>query len=583
MDLNTLLKNPMKFVKDINTLKEIVNVLDVENLQMESTMPSDKLKLLNDIMPNFQMTRENYANELDIMLGLSGTNKTRRDLENLTGKFIYLLSKHRWCLYLTDKLSYDTLKTFYMNLFGIDLDKVENKAAILSKSLSATGYGYGYAGYGYAGYGYPGYGYGYSSFSSSSTPVTPFVFSSNYTFDISNFQISDSKYDTLKKYINDNKLPHKITDSKKYLVISYDNNPDGSTLNFINGLEHYGYDYLIVGNKLKWDGWFGRMVEYRKILSMLDPDQIVIFSDARDVLINVEYNKFAVNLNSLYSRYKDTAKNKIVFSVEVGCCVGTMHQYEPKTVLNVSANTKLKTAPLLGKYDPDILEKWFIEFKSMFTNFNTKYYSNQLPSDYQWINLNFGIMGGKVNKLDSMFSLFNMQSGEDDQHLSSEFAIQNQSGVIIDYLSEVFSNTAWMHYTRSCTVDTEKDPHFKNDFEEHHLKNSTNYYRGNMTQFNKVNRIDTYKYNSSQKNYDFVIKNASGSDVTTTPAFIQSPGKDWNCYNKLVKDLPYSSKNSKTHIYTSSSTTELYKKKYLKYKEKYYELKKKLTLNNLEE
>ncbi len=217
MDLNTLLKNPMKFVKDINTLKETVNVLDVENLQMESTMPSDKLKLLNEIMPNFQMTRENYANELDVMLGLSGANKTRRDLENLTGKFIYLLSKHMWCLYLTDKLSYDTLKTFYMNLFGIDLDKVENKAAILSKSLSACGYGYsgyacygyagygypgyGYPGYGYPGYGYPGYGYGYGLFSQHKTIL-------NYTNpNLSKFDIKrwGGVFDKVKDVIDTNK------------------------------------------------------------------------------------------------------------------------------------------------------------------------------------------------------------------------------------------------------------------------------------------------------------------------------------------------------------------------------------------
>ncbi len=171
MDLNTLLKNPMKFVKDINTLKETVNVLDVENLQMESSMPSDKLKLLNQIIPTIEIKRENFANELDVMLGLSGANKTRRDLENLTGKFIYLLSKHMWCLYLTDKLPYESLKAFYMNLFGINLDekyfKIKERKFIESIDNlvyvfdigNSYNHGYGYPGYGYPGYGYPGYGY----------------------------------------------------------------------------------------------------------------------------------------------------------------------------------------------------------------------------------------------------------------------------------------------------------------------------------------------------------------------------------------------------------------------------------------
>ena len=131
MDLNNLLKNPMKFVKDINMLKETINILDNENLLIETSMESSRLRLLNDIMPTIKITHEKYADALSVMLGLTGTNKIKKELENMTGKFIYLLTKHMWCLYLTDKISYDKIKEFYLNLFGIDIEK--NSNSILGK------------------------------------------------------------------------------------------------------------------------------------------------------------------------------------------------------------------------------------------------------------------------------------------------------------------------------------------------------------------------------------------------------------------------------------------------------------------
>ena len=137
MDLNNLIKNPIKFVKDINKLKEIVNILDSENLIIETSMELEKLKILNESIPNLKFNLDKHVNELDVMLNLSGNNKTKRDVENLIGKFMYLLTKHLWCLYLTDKITYEKLNEFYLNLYGTNIDKIQNEENILN-SLSVS-------------------------------------------------------------------------------------------------------------------------------------------------------------------------------------------------------------------------------------------------------------------------------------------------------------------------------------------------------------------------------------------------------------------------------------------------------------
>lgn len=139
MDLTNLIKNPMKFIKDINKLKDIVNILDNENLLIETSMESSKLKILNESIPNLKFEPDKHVNELEIMLNLTGNNKTKRDVESLIGKFIFVLTKHLWCLYLTDKITYDKLNAFYLNLYGTNIDEIQNEENILNSSSVSPG------------------------------------------------------------------------------------------------------------------------------------------------------------------------------------------------------------------------------------------------------------------------------------------------------------------------------------------------------------------------------------------------------------------------------------------------------------
>ena len=111
-------------LRNINTLKEVINMLDKENLLIEISIQSNKLKKLNNIIHNFNFER--IENQQIYINDLFGNSKQKKDIDTLFSKFIHLLAKHLWCLYFTDKTTYDILKKFYLDLYKIDISTFSN-------------------------------------------------------------------------------------------------------------------------------------------------------------------------------------------------------------------------------------------------------------------------------------------------------------------------------------------------------------------------------------------------------------------------------------------------------------------------
>jgi FMN phosphatase YigB (HAD superfamily) len=124
MNINYLLENPIMILGNANTLKEVIKMLDKENLLIEISMQSNKLKKLNNIINNFNF--EKIANQEKLINDLYGNSKLKKDIDTLFNKFTYLLAKHLWCLYFTDKTTYDILKKFYLDLYKIDISTFSN-------------------------------------------------------------------------------------------------------------------------------------------------------------------------------------------------------------------------------------------------------------------------------------------------------------------------------------------------------------------------------------------------------------------------------------------------------------------------
>jgi hypothetical protein len=106
--------------------------------------------------------------------------------------------------------------------------------------------------------------------------------------------------------------------------------------------------------------------------------------------------------------------------------------------------------------------------------------------DYYY-SLNFGLQFGKAKDIIKLFELMNIQPGDDDQGLAYKVFYEYPDIIELDYKNNLFSNC----------VDLEKTD-------------------------------EIYKWNNNEW-----ISLKTGS----VPSFIQTPGKNWECYNKLLEKL----------------------------------------------
>ena len=95
------------------------------------------------------------------------------------------------------------------------------------------------------------------------------------------------------------------------LVITYDNNPTENTKTFLKSLEKNKWKYNLIGEGEKWEGWITRLIAYKKCLATIPDEQLVVLSDARDVLCLRGPKAFTKGFNSF--------NKDIVVSMELLC------------------------------------------------------------------------------------------------------------------------------------------------------------------------------------------------------------------------------------------------------------------------
>lgn len=95
------------------------------------------------------------------------------------------------------------------------------------------------------------------------------------------------------------------------IVLTYDNAPNENTRFFVTTLQQTKWTYKLVGEGEKWEGFPTRMKCYLRELSALKEDQVVVLSDARDVVAVRPPNEFIKGFLSCGGR--------IVVSMELFC------------------------------------------------------------------------------------------------------------------------------------------------------------------------------------------------------------------------------------------------------------------------
>ena len=430
-------------------------------------------------------------------------------------------------------------------------------------------------------------------------------------------------YDKLEKYVKkyDTNLIYNLNGLNPNipLVITYDNQSvrnekNESFVNFLKGLNHYKYNFIVCGINTKWDGWYGRYLTYLELLDNIPPTQLIFVTDSRDVLVNDSPTEFAKNYDKLRTIYNDDAKNKIIFGTEIGCCVNQMWHYSPGSVFfNISPNAmedeKNKFAnEVIGEKNKSIMGfkslyqsksitpsnliqietkynnsnynshstyslerannifpngkefpwehwiKWNNLFKKRFTEAKYKYQldnvsNNSLDDAYPIIKLNFGMLVGTCFNVLKMLRTFDLRAGEDDQHLASEFFYARPEMVILDYTQILLSNTGYKHSFRKCTAKTMNNTHYNVNFNDH-LNEHDEYVDMNVyTREDIPERGIMYGFDIQNLKYFFTY-----DKIISFPCFIQSPGKDWNCYNELLYRLPYCDDKMCSYYYNLEQT-----------------------------
>jgi hypothetical protein len=96
------------------------------------------------------------------------------------------------------------------------------------------------------------------------------------------------------------------------LVITYDNAPTENTKYFLQTLEKNKWNYKLIGEGEKWEGFTSKLKGYANYIKTLDPNQLIIVSDARDVVCLRGPKAFVKGFKSF--------NKEIVVSMEQTCC-----------------------------------------------------------------------------------------------------------------------------------------------------------------------------------------------------------------------------------------------------------------------
>ena len=223
--------------------------------------------------------------------------------------------------------------------------------------------------------------------------------------------------------------------NKNVLVIIYETNLNHPNLiKYVKTLKKFNYEYKII-NDTKWSGFGRKIIKINEFLHTLPQDKIVVISDARDVFVSKSSKRLTRMYNTL-------AKNKILISTELGCCEQAKSFYEPnqlrfingtsKSIISDNSMRKLKKIRSHATRE-STKDTWLKSFKEMIND-----------DSNGWYKPNAGLYMGRVKDIVKMYSLMNIRDNEDDQTILSEIILQNKDMFVLDYYSNIFSNSfAW--------------------------------------------------------------------------------------------------------------------------------------------
>lgn len=264
-------------------------------------------------------------------------------------------------------------------------------------------------------------------------------------------------------------------------------------VHLLSQLEAVKWPYMMIGGGTTWEGWCSKVPLITAELDKLNPDQLVIISDARDVLVNpVPGGK-----EDFGKRFKERFEkdgwdpSPLVVNAEGDCCVAAMNVAGgPGTFIDKKGNRKSRSCTSgYGKClhrGKDYDSKW----EEFFKNEAKKRGFAETKFPY----LNAGMLVGRAKSIKLVYEWIQATPEEDDQALLSEVFAVKPKWQKLDYEQALFGTNRWiMGADEGCLYDWEKNPDGTGQFK------------------NKI--------------------------TGETPHFIHTSGKFWDCYKKLEQKM----------------------------------------------
>ena len=195
---------------------------------------------------------------------------------------------------------------------------------------------------------------------------------------------------------------------------------------------------VVMGAGVSWTGFSAKWRAVEKFCKeVAKPNDVVIVTDARDVLCNRDHRGLVAAFNKVSLR-----GNRLVFGPEVGCCVDPMKEYGPGEIHNKKGK-KVRMAKNSKKWFDNEEYGDELDASGYYNNMWTKFFTRRGPkSAKSGVALNAGMAIGLASKWREIIPMLKIRSNsEDDQTLWSSLMWAKKNVVVLDYGAKIFTNT----------------------------------------------------------------------------------------------------------------------------------------------
>lgn len=198
------------------------------------------------------------------------------------------------------------------------------------------------------------------------------------------------------------------------------------------------------GGKLQRPGFGDKLQLLKPLLEVVEPDELIIVADAREVALNVPDDKevaIAAVDRFLETFHKLTANTPgaVVMTADDHCCRAAMSHAAPSDYFDASAGARQFRACASGKDDcvfddNENIAKWEEFMKEVALK------RTEGDEEYRSVFLNDGVVAGYPRDLIQMLDLMDLSAEEDDQAVLSGLMYAFPDMILLDYHQELFGN-----------------------------------------------------------------------------------------------------------------------------------------------